>query len=195
MLCCPSQSIRGGIGSRTLEVGQVALLVERSALETERVDNVVDLDGRVLQGLLGLLSGRVGADVWRSTLAAVGFLSRAGSHIGGGARYLRTNLDVALGDHGAVSLVDDTVDLGEVVRVRDDLITADNVLVEGGRVLADLSALYGAAAWRCSFLECGRAHRVDNHLEGWSGLSEEIGQRLFRQGGRKRRWVRHWEKT
>ena len=44
----------------------------------------------------------------------------------------RTDLDAALGDHGAVDLVDDTVDLGEVVRVRDDLIAADNVLVEAG---------------------------------------------------------------
>jgi hypothetical protein len=40
----------------TLQVGQVALLVERSALETERVHDVVDLDSRVLEGLLGLLS-------------------------------------------------------------------------------------------------------------------------------------------
>lgn len=35
------------------------LLVERSGLESERVDNVVDLLGTLLKGLGGLLSGRV----------------------------------------------------------------------------------------------------------------------------------------
>lgn len=35
------------------------LLVERSGLESERVDNVVDLLGTLGKGLLDLLSGRV----------------------------------------------------------------------------------------------------------------------------------------
>jgi hypothetical protein len=35
------------------------LLVERSLLESERVDDVVDLLGTGLEGLLHLLSGRV----------------------------------------------------------------------------------------------------------------------------------------
>lgn len=48
---------------RTLEVGQVALLVEGGGLETERVDDVVDLDGGVLKTLIGLLSGSVGTGV------------------------------------------------------------------------------------------------------------------------------------
>lgn len=47
----------------TLEISKVALLVERGALEAERVDNVVDLDGSVIKGLVGLLSGSVGASV------------------------------------------------------------------------------------------------------------------------------------
>lgn len=47
----------------TLEVGEVALLVERSALETERADDVVDLDDGVIEGLLSLLSGSVGTDI------------------------------------------------------------------------------------------------------------------------------------
>jgi hypothetical protein len=85
-----------------LQVGEIRLLVERSALKTERVDDVVDLDFRVLEGLLGLLGGRVGTGV---------------------------NLNGALGDHGAVGLVDDAIDLLEVVRVRDDLVIGDNVLV------------------------------------------------------------------
>lgn len=46
-----------------LEVDEVALLVERSGLETEGVDNVVDLDVGVLEGLLGLFSGGVGTSV------------------------------------------------------------------------------------------------------------------------------------
>ena len=59
-----------------------------------------------------------------------GYRQRCGQRCGHGL--VRTDLDAALGDHGAVGLVDDTVDLGEVVRVRDDLIAADNVLVEAG---------------------------------------------------------------
>merc|ERR1712032_830555 len=47
----------------TLEVGEVGLLVERSALETERVDNVVDLLGTIGHGLLHLLGGRVSSNV------------------------------------------------------------------------------------------------------------------------------------
>lgn len=49
---------------------------------------------------------------------------------------LRTDFDGALGDHGAVGLIDDAVDLLEVVRVRDDLVAADDVLVRSGAVLA-----------------------------------------------------------
>lgn len=43
-----------------LEVGKVALLVERGGLETERVNNVVDLLSTLLERLLGFLSGGVG---------------------------------------------------------------------------------------------------------------------------------------
>lgn len=47
----------------TLEVGEVALLVERGLLETERADDVVDLDDLVLEILGGLLGGSVGTNV------------------------------------------------------------------------------------------------------------------------------------
>lgn len=76
-------------GKHTLEVGEVALLVELGALETEGVDNVVDLDGSILELLLLLLSGGVGTNV---------------------------DLDGALLNHGAVDLIGGTVaDLDEVV--------------------------------------------------------------------------------
>jgi len=39
-----------------------------------------------------------------------------------------TDFDGALDDHGAVSLVGDAINLLQVVRVRDDLVVADNVL-------------------------------------------------------------------
>lgn len=39
-----------------------------------------------------------------------------------------TNLDGALGDHGAVGLEDDAIDLLQVVRVRDDLVVGEDVL-------------------------------------------------------------------
>jgi hypothetical protein len=47
----------------TLEVGKVALLVEGGALETERADDVVDLDLGVIEILSSLLSGSVGTDI------------------------------------------------------------------------------------------------------------------------------------
>ncbi len=52
------------MGALTLEVSKVGLLVEAGARETERVDDVVDLDDLILEGLLSLLCGGVGANVW-----------------------------------------------------------------------------------------------------------------------------------
>lgn len=48
----------------SLKVGEVRLLVELGRLETERVDDVVDLDGTLLKSLLSLLGGSVGTGVW-----------------------------------------------------------------------------------------------------------------------------------
>jgi len=59
---------------RTLEVREVGLLVEAGALQTERVDDVVDLDGLILNTLLGLLGGGVGANVLK-VLARVFYIS------------------------------------------------------------------------------------------------------------------------
>jgi hypothetical protein len=56
--------VQPGGKRRTLEVGKVGLLVELGALVAERVDDVVDLDGLVLDTLVGLLSRSVGTDVW-----------------------------------------------------------------------------------------------------------------------------------
>lgn len=47
----------------TLEVSKEALLVEGGALETERADDVVDLDLGVVDFFLSLLSGSVGTDI------------------------------------------------------------------------------------------------------------------------------------
>lgn len=100
---------------------------------------------------------------------------------------LRTDLDGALGDHGAVGFIDNAVDLLEVVRVRDDLVVAENIL-EAGRVLAHLLLCLLAPTLRLmcnSFSKNSFAHLEDNHLEVWSVVSREIGQRLSRQGGAK----------
>ena len=58
---------------RTLEIGKVALLVKGGRLKAERVDNVVDLDLLVVEGLLGLLSGSVGTDIcsWRKVSSVI----------------------------------------------------------------------------------------------------------------------------
>ena len=88
-------------------------------------------------------------------------------------RIVRTNLDGALNDHGAVGLVDNAVDLLEVVRVRDDLVTGDNVLA-AELVLANLrpcATLRRPAALVCQYL---LAHLVDKHLEKWFVESGEL---------------------
>lgn len=41
---------------------------------------------------------------------------------------VRTDVDGALSDHGAVGLVDDAINLLEIVRVGDDLVVGDEVL-------------------------------------------------------------------
>jgi hypothetical protein len=85
----------------TLEVAEVCLLVELGLLKLESVDNV-DLGLlRVVGLLITALGGSVGASV----------------------EGLTTD-----GDLGAVSLVGHAVNLLEVVRVGDELVTGDDVL-------------------------------------------------------------------
>lgn len=43
---------------------EVRLLVERGLVETERVDNIDDGLLAILDTLVGVLSGRVGSDIW-----------------------------------------------------------------------------------------------------------------------------------
>lgn len=45
-------------------MGKIRLLVELGGLKTERVDDVVDLLGTILNALLGLLGGSVGTSVY-----------------------------------------------------------------------------------------------------------------------------------
>ena len=108
----------------TLEVGQVALLVETSLVQAERVDDIdLGLDG-VVGTLLSLLSGSVGTSV--CALLAPLFLTAAycgAKHTEG----LTTDVDLL-----AVGLVDDTVNLLEIVRVGDDLVTGEDILRAGG---------------------------------------------------------------
>ena len=55
---------KGGSGMKpTLEVGQVALLVEAGGAETERVHDVVHGLLAILELLTSLLGGSVGADI------------------------------------------------------------------------------------------------------------------------------------
>jgi len=49
--------------SRTLEMAKIGLLIERSLIQAERIDDVVDLNGSILHTLVGLLSRCVGPSV------------------------------------------------------------------------------------------------------------------------------------
>lgn len=58
---------------------------------------------------------------------------KAEPQAGRGSDSVRTDVDGALGNHGAVGLVDDAIDLLEVIRVRDDLVVGDEVLFKNLR--------------------------------------------------------------
>ena len=117
----------------TLEVGQVALLVETSLVQAERVDDIdLGLDG-VVGTLLSLLSGSVGTSV--CALLAPLFLTAAycgAKHTEG----LTTDVDLL-----AVGLVDNVVDQLKVIGVGDDLVVGDDILeIQGQRKVSSRGA-------------------------------------------------------
>ena len=98
------------VSQHTLKVAEVGLLVELGLVELESVDDV-DL------GLLGLVSAIL--------------VAALGGSVGTGVEGLTTD-----GDLGTVGLVDHTIDSLEVVGVRDELVSADNILRDGGQLSA-----------------------------------------------------------
>ena len=96
---------------------------------------------------------------------------------------VRTDADGAEGDHGAVDLIGDAVDLLDVIRVRDDLVIGDDVLGAAGGVSAAVAVVAadetgGHCAQRaCSIVALwaeSRAHLEDNHVGGLSVLSGKM---------------------
>jgi hypothetical protein len=90
-----------GLQQHTLEVAQVGLLVEVGLVELESVDNV-DLGLLLVVGIL---------------------ITALGGSVGASVEGLTTD-----GDLGAVGLVGNAVNLLEVVRVGDELVTRDDIL-------------------------------------------------------------------
>lgn len=89
---------------------------------------------------------------------------------------VRTDVDGALSDHGAVGLVDDVVDQLEVKRVRDDLVVGKKVLLKfAGSELASCF-FFSPIAGQSKQIEEGRAktNLVDKHGCGCesTGLNE-----------------------
>jgi len=118
----------------TLQIGEVRLLVEAGALETEGVHHVVDFDISVLDTLLSLLGGSVSTRVWKERQfglapcsAGCGLPPHVGLAAGAGSG-ARTDVDGALDDHSAIDLVDDAINLLQIVRVRDDLVSGEGIL-------------------------------------------------------------------
>jgi hypothetical protein len=121
-----------------------------------------------------------------STLAVSG-LTRRGVSAGGG----RTNVTDANGDLPAVGLVGDTIDLFQVVRVGDDLVTGDDVLRQrqsqscGRYTRLSGEGLGEARGRRGMSLETAR--RAETHLENNHG--DERACLMWREGvgyGRRR---------
>ena len=90
----------------TLEVAEVGLLVELGLVELESVDNV-DLGLLLVVGIL---------------------ITALGGSVGASVEGLTTD-----GDLGAVGLVGNAVNLLEVVRVGDELVTRDDILCKSGQ--------------------------------------------------------------
>lgn len=157
----------------TLEVREVRLLVVGSLAQTERVDNVEDGLGLVVDVVAAaILSRRVGTNVFVS--------SAAGPVLLGIPRL--TNVLSTDGDLPAVGLVGDTVNLLEVVRVGDELVAGDDVLRVGlawqsGAKLRMFLEAPGTSAARA-------AHLVNDHFGGWWEETADSRRRGCRGRGR-----------
>jgi hypothetical protein len=79
------------------------------------------LDSSILNTFFGLLSRCIGASIYIPVSAV--FVLFRGSLV-------HTNLDGTEGNHGTIDFVDGAIDLLEIVGVRDDLVTGDNVLYQ-----------------------------------------------------------------
>lgn len=90
-------------------------------METERIHNVVNLDGAILNTLLSLLSRRIGTSVFKT-----GQLPTLSPRISG--THSLTDIDGTKGNHGAIDFVDDTINLLHVVTVGHELIAGNDIL-------------------------------------------------------------------
>jgi hypothetical protein len=98
---------------------EIRLLVEGSLVKTERIHDIIDLDSTILDTLLSLLSRCVGTGICIPP-SAWSTISRDGG--------IRTDFDGAQGNHGTVDLVNGAIDLLQIVGVRDNLITSEDIL-------------------------------------------------------------------
>jgi hypothetical protein len=122
-------------------MAEIWLLVERGRIQTERVDDVVNLDSTILDTLLGLLSRSIGTGVYFLLSAVVLYLCLALR--AGRGRGIRTDFDGAESDHLAVDLVDNAINFLEIVGVGDDLVAGDKIL-SGKARLANRSPTFGS---------------------------------------------------
>lgn len=131
---------------RTLEVCEVALLVKARLVETERVDDINLGLSLIFGTLLLLLSGGIGTSVCRAV--------RPGECIV--VSLARTESLASDSDLGAVGLVGDAVNLLEVVRVGDDLVTGEDVLGTCQYCMSASGARCFSAGAGCSEAQQGR---------------------------------------
>jgi hypothetical protein len=129
------------VGTRTLEIGKISLLVESSLGETERVDDINLLLRRVFNALLGLLSRSVGSSICETAL---------GNRHAQGRKWRPTEGFVANGNLFTVGLVDYAIDLLEVVHVGDDLVVGEQVLRGVLAVCVERRAWSAARGMKCA---------------------------------------------
>jgi hypothetical protein len=100
------------------------------------VDDVVDLNGLILDRLLGLFGRGVGTNVLPNVLASLLRVDSFAARDSNRNKASRTDTNGAFSNHGAVGLEDNTVNLLEVVRVRDYLVAREDILFNGCGALA-----------------------------------------------------------
>jgi hypothetical protein len=88
-------------------------------IQAERVDDVVDFHGFILNTLLCLLSRCIGSSIC-NPISVWLVLFRGW--------FVLTDFDGTKRDHGTIDFIDDIIDFLQIVGVRDDLVTGDNIL-------------------------------------------------------------------
>ena len=102
-------------------------------IQAERVDDVIDFHRFILNTLLCLLSRCIGPSIC-NPISVWLVLSRGW--------FVLTDFDGTKRDHGTIDFIDDIIDFLQIVGVRDDLITGENILHRSAELVFESPTFY-----------------------------------------------------